>query len=178
MFSDIEERSANVVKELIAGSFLLYNTPQHSGLFEVLFGHSSRVNLHFAVPVLVGRHTVSATEIDGSELGSDIVWVGSVIAINAGTTIPLIRVVDLDMSAIGKKLLVVGTQAIAGSIWVSKHASLEDCSRLLAMHFAGISRVFQLTHVCGRSDTWDHVGRRESGLFDVLEVVVGLNRVS
>lgn len=136
-FFDVEECSTNVVKELLSGPFLLYESPQHPGLLKVLISDSCRVDLHFSVPVFVCRHTMSAAQTDGSELGPDVIRIASIIAVESCTTIPFVGIVDLDMSTIGRKLLVVGTQAVAGSIWVSKHTCLEDCSRLSATHPAG-----------------------------------------
>ena len=86
------------------------------------------------------------------DLCAEVVWIPAVVASEVHEAVALGRRVYVDNGAVGRKKLVVCSEAVAGRVGVGEHACLE--------HWVG-----------GGFDAGDHVGRREGGLFDVGEVV-------
>ena len=83
-----------------------------------------------------------------------IVGISPIVPIYAHGPVPLERRVHVQRT-ITRQLLVVGPDPVPRRIWVGEHASLQH-------------------EISGGSDAGDHVAGTESGLLDVMEVVVGV----
>lgn len=76
--------------------------------------------------MLVRGHRMSVAETNGAQFRFDVVGIAAVVAVDAGMAVSFVRVVHRHMGSIGRQLLVIGSETIAGSVGVSKHASLKD----------------------------------------------------
>lgn len=86
--------------------------------------------------------------------GGGVVRVGAVVTLDVHVAVAVPGAEGLER-AVNGDLLVVAAQTVAVGIRVGEETGLED-------------------GVCGGLDARDHVGRRESGLLDLREVVLGV----
>lgn len=156
LFWNALQRLRQVLQELFIAIWLTTNDlVQCSGLFKVFICNSCGECRYMACVQLMGRHLHPFALGHRAELRENIVRVTTIVSVHSTRTIAYVRSVDGVFGLVWRELEIVGTNAVAVRIRVTKHSRLQ--------HW-----------VCRWADTGNHVGRGKTSLLNVLEIVVRL----
>lgn len=127
--------------------------PETIGLDVVLLSNRKLLCNDSTNPLLVFLGGLDGLVLQRTE-GRGVIRVGAVVALDVHVAVAVPGTEGLEW-AVNGDLLVVTAETVAVGIRIGEETGLED-------------------GVCGRLDTGDHVGRREGGLLDLCEVVLGV----
>lgn len=113
----------------MVSSFPAKDLPQSSRLYKVVVRDVTGVSGHFSNPLLMLRVQADCLRLDSLdfriklgrlECGIDVVGISAVVPIESHLTVSLERAVHGDLGCVGRELLVVDAEAIAGGVGVGE----------------------------------------------------------